>query len=75
MEVFAQKRLEVCKTCPLFKKQYDGHHRCDGSKYMNPETKETSYLPKKGWIKGCNCICEIKVMQPSAECVAGLWES
>ena len=75
MENFAEKRLKVCQSCPLFKKQYDGNHRCDGHKWMNPVTKETSYLPKKGWIRGCSCLIELKVKQLSAKCVAGLWES
>lgn len=73
MESFAEKRLQVCSTCPLFRKQWDGNHRCDSSKYMKPETKETSYLPKKGFVRGCSCIIEYKVRQPNAKCVAGLW--
>ena len=48
MESNYEKRMSICRECPLFKKQYDGNHRCDGGKYMNPVTKETSYLPKKG---------------------------
>lgn len=31
-----------------------------------------SYLPKAGFYKGCNCVLEIKVNNPSAKCVAGL---
>ncbi len=73
MNTLVQERLEICKTCPLFKRTWEGNHRCDGSKYMDPETKQVSYLPKKGWIKGCNCYCEMKAQNPSSHCVAGLW--
>lgn len=73
MESFAEKRLQICSTCPLFKKQFDGRHRCDRSKYMNPITKETSYLPKKGMTRGCGCLIESKIFQKNAECTAGLW--
>ncbi len=69
----AKKRLEICNTCPLFKKVWDGKHRCDGSKYLNPTTMKVSYLPKAGFIKGCSCILEVKVNNPNAKCVAGLW--
>lgn len=72
MESNYEKRMSICRECPLFKKQYNGNHRCDGGKYMNPETKETSYLPKKGFVRGCNCVCEVKSRNPNASCVAGL---
>ena len=48
MNALYEERLKICSTCPLFKKQWDGNHRCNGMLYMNPETRETSYLPKKG---------------------------
>ena len=73
MSSLSETRLAICRTCPLFRKTWEGTHRCDGTKYMNPETKETSYLPKKGYVKGCNCLCEMKANNPSAHCVAGLW--
>lgn len=73
MNSIAEERLKICSTCPLFKKQFDGKHRCDGSKYLNPVTMKTSYLSKPGFYKGCNCVLEIKTTNPSAKCVAGLW--
>ena len=72
MESNYEKRMSICRECPLFKKQWDGNHRCDGSKYMNPETKEVSHLPKKGFIRGCQCVIEYKARNINATCVAGL---
>ena len=73
MDKLCEERLKICSTCPLFKKQWDGNHRCDGQKYLDPTTMKTSYLPKKGWIRGCGCICEVKCKNPNIHCVAGLW--
>ena len=42
---------------------------------MDPETKKTSYLPKKGYVRGCSCVVEYKARNSEAKCVAGLWES
>ena len=68
-----EERLAICSRCPLFKKTWDGQHRCDSSKYLSPDGKSVSYLPKTGWVRGCNCLLEVKVTNPSAKCVAGLW--
>ena len=73
MENIYEKRISICRECPLFKKQFDGNHRCNGQLYMDPVTKKTSYLPKKGFVKGCNCLMEVKARNPNAKCVADLW--
>jgi len=69
----SEERLKICSTCPLFKKTWDGQHRCDSSKYISPDGKSTSYLPKKDWKRGCNCLLEIKTRNPASKCVIGLW--
>lgn len=73
MTPIADARLQVCRTCPLFKEQWDGNHRCRSDMYMDPITKKTSYLPKKGFVNGCGCVLEKKIYSPNAKCVAGLW--
>lgn len=72
MSTIAEERSKVCKSCPLYKKAWDGSHRCDNNKYLNPETMKVSYLPKAGFIRGCGCNVDKKIFSPTAKCVAGL---
>ena len=73
MSTLCEKRLAICHKCPLCKKTWDGGWRCDSSKYINEDGTQTSFLPKKGWIKGCNCRVDIKCQNENATCVRGLW--
>ena len=68
----AEKRLEICKKCPLYKQTESGHI-CDGSKYISHDGKDWSKFPKKNYRRGCNCILEKKVKHPSNHCIVNLW--
>lgn len=72
IEDLANKRLNICYKCPLYKKDVLGE-RCNSQRYINPDTDEWSYFPKKGYIKGCNCIVTLKAKNPKGHCVAGKW--
>ena len=67
----AEERMEICRNCPLYEITSSGP-RCNPAKYINSEGK-TSWLPKKGYVKGCNCLLTHKTQNPNAHCVAGLW--
>ena len=69
----AEERLAICKKCGLLKKDTIYGPICDSSKYMNPETGETSRMPHAGWVRGCACRLSWKVKNPSAKCVANKW--
>lgn len=73
MSALCEQRLAICRICPLARKQFDGSIRCDSHKYLSPDGSQTSFLPKKDWIKGCGCLVNIKCNNPSAICVAGKW--
>ncbi len=72
MEKFIEDRIEICKKCAIALETEFGL-KCDSRKYLNPETNESSFFKKDGWIKGCGCICNIKAKNPSNRCVAGKW--
>lgn len=69
MDELLNARLKVCKKCPLYKEGPFGAV-CDSSKYMN-EKGDISYIPKDGYIKGCNCILRRKAANPANHCVCG----
>ena len=65
------KRLEICKACPLYKDTVFGAV-CNPKLYINKEG-ETSYIPKEGYKKGCNCILRRKAANPGNHCIIGKW--
>ena len=65
------KRLEVCKACPLYKETASGAV-CNPKLYINEEG-ETSYIPKEGYKKGCNCILRRKASNPGNHCIIRKW--
>ena len=63
-------RLAICKRCPIFSPT---GRRCNSSLWINPDTNEVSTYPKSGFIRGCNCIIDIKAKNPNNHCIAGKW--
>lgn len=72
IEQLSEKRLAICKDCPLYKEDPYGPI-CNPKKYFNPETEEVSYFPKDGFVKGCNCRLVQKSRNPSNHCVVEKW--
>ena len=70
-EELAEKRLEICKVCPI-SVITDYGLKCDSSKYINKDD-EWSYLPKEGYIRGCNCYLVSKTLNPSKHCPIDKW--
>lgn len=73
MNELCKERLSYCEKCVLCKKTWDGQIRCDSSKYANEDGTQSSYLPKKDWKRGCNCVMSIACSNPNKHCVLGKW--
>ena len=73
MEDFAEKRLEICKACPISTYDQTFGLKCDSRKWLSPDGKEASLYYKEGWIKGCGCILKYKCAHESNHCVARKW--
>ena len=71
MSELSEKRLAICKECPLYKESILGPV-CDPNKYINKDGK-VSYLPKPGYKKGCNCLLLRKTINPNNHCIALKW--
>ena len=67
-----EKRLEICKQCPLWKETINGPV-CNPNKWINPKDGKSSYFPKDGYVKGCGCLLERRVLNSDAKCVANKW--
>jgi len=63
------ERIEICKKCPIY--SVDG--RCNSKLWLNPNTNEVSVYSKPGFVRGCNCIIQVKAKNLNNHCVAGKW--
>ena len=64
-----EKRLKICKECPLYMITEYGP-RCNKRKFLHPDGR-VSWLPKEGFIQGCNCLIEQRAANPEKHCVCG----
>lgn len=67
----SEKRLAICKVCPLFRDVVGGV--CNPGLYYNPTTKEVSPTKKEGFKSGCGCRLNAKTTLPGASCPTGQW--
>lgn len=62
------ERLKICSQCPIYTRG-----RCNSSLWLNPNTNEVSTYAKPGYIRGCNCMMQVKAKNLQNHCVAGKW--
>lgn len=70
---FAEKRMTICKKCPLYKENAFGWAECNSHLAINPNTNEISSKPKKGFIFGCGCRLSNRTSNPFNHCPANKW--
>ena len=73
MEGLMEKRLKICKECPIYKIDKFYGPICDNSKYISPDGKSASYFKKDGWIRGCGCKLRYKASNVNSHCISGKW--
>lgn len=65
-----ETRLAICKECPIYNPR---NGRCNSKLWINPNTDEVSTYAKIGFVRGCNCIINVKAKNQSNHCIAGKW--
>ena len=63
-----EERLAICDQCPIYTRG-----RCNSNLWINPDTDEVSTYAKRGYIRGCNCVINVKARNLNNHCVAGKW--
>ena len=63
------KRLEICKQCPLYKESPRYGPVCDSSKFISKDGTKWSYFKKDGYIRGCSCTLKPKASRLSNHCI------
>lgn len=72
MEDFVQKRIDICKKCPIMRMTEFGM-KCDDRKWISPDGKQGSFFKKDGWKRGCGCLLSHKTRNPASRCICGKW--
>ena len=73
MDTFVEKRIAICKNCPIVRNDPEWGLRCDNKKYISPDGTQGSYFKKTGWKCGCGCLIKQKAKNPNNHCVVGKW--
>lgn len=67
-----EKRIEICRKCPLLKEDLIFGEVCTSKLYINNKD-EISKTPKEGFIKGCGCVMASKTRVDKAHCIINKW--
>lgn len=67
------KRMNVCKSCKLYKIDRLLGKVCNSKLFLNPDTDETSKEYISGYKRGCGCILNAKTRVKDAECPLKKW--
>lgn len=70
---YINKRMEICKKCPLFLKRLASPAICNPKLYINPDTNELSTEFKEGYINGCGCIINNLIKDINGVCRLNRW--
>lgn len=70
---YAEKRMSICKQCPLYIYEDLIGSLCNSKLYLNPNTNKTSDLPREGYKSGCGCLLDRKVLQLENHCPLKKW--
>lgn len=72
MENVFEKRMEICKKCPLMKMTEYGP-QCDNTKWISPDGTQVSLFKKLGWVRGCGCYLNSKTKNLNNHCIIKKW--
>ena len=71
-EELYEKRIAICKTCPLYKNSKMFGAICNPALYIN-DKDEISKSYKPGYIKGCGCFLNSKTRLIDSKCIISKW--
>lgn len=66
-----EKRLNICKECPLYKDTALGPI-CNPKLYID-KNNNTSTSKRDGYVKGCGCRLNAKTRLTYSKCVINKW--
>lgn len=72
-EDIKEKRMEICKKCPLYKETSMGPI-CNPKLYIS-ETDKTTVIdrPRIGYKRGCGCRLNAKTRLQNSKCIINKW--
>ena len=74
-EDLSKQRVNICKSCPLYKIDSILGGICNSKLYLNLETNQVSTYPRKGYYNGCGCRIQAKSRLITAKCPLNKWNN
>ena len=74
-EDLSKQRVNICKSCPLYKIDSILGEICNSKLYLNLETNQVSTYPRKGYYNGCGCRIQAKSRLITAKCPLNKWNN
>ena len=74
-EDLSKQRVNICKSCPLYKIDSILGEVCNSKLYLNLETNQVSTYPRKGYYNGCGCRIQAKSRLITAKCPLNKWNN
>ena len=74
-EDLSKQRVNICKSCPLYKIDSILGEICNSKLYLNLETNQTSTYPRNGYYNGCGCRIQAKSRLITAKCPLNKWNN
>lgn len=68
-----EKRIKICKECPLYTVDRIFKGKCDGSKCWDTINDKLVNFPGKNIICGCGCKMSAKTRLKESKCVLNKW--
>ncbi len=70
----SNKRVAICKNCPLYDPSSILGAVCSSKKCYNPNTNELKQVPEQGFICGCGCVIDKASRVKNKKCVLNKWD-
>lgn len=74
-EDLSKQRVNICKSCPLYKIDSILGEICNSKLYLNLETNQVSTYPRNGYYNGCGCRIQAKSRLITAKCPLNKWNN
>ena len=68
----AEKRMEICKSCPLYKEGIRGPI-CNPNLWINKNGEVSNIKLNDEYKRGCNCFLILKTRNISNSCIINKW--
>lgn len=69
----SERRLEICKKCPIYKEDPFYGPVCNRMKWISENGENSSAIKLPGYKRGCGCRLRWKTLNINNHCIVKKW--